>query len=356
MSAVRKQQDDCYNALFTSFIASYLLCGMSLLTLTAISVDRLLALTLGLRYRQVVTVKKACACVIMFWIVSIIFSAMYAQNVRITIWYSHIEIQVRGNIIQRVQSSNSSSAPLNISQYRKGVSSVIWLQVAVAVCYLPHGIITALWTYSGQSSAIIVLRQFTITLVYFNSSLNPLLYCWKISEMRQSETSNFRLDMSTSFLNLTGDEQQKTLGQLICSAAVTNGTVPAQVVYLAVMNIILSIIAILENTLILLALHKESSLHPPSKLLLRSLATTDLCVGLIAQPVYASYQISLAQGHWSVCRFKFDISFLAGYILCSVSLWTISAISVDRLLALSLGIRYRQVVTLKRANILVFTF
>ena len=208
MSAVRKRQDDCYNALFTSFIASYLLCGMSLLTLTAISVDRLLALTLGLRYRQVVTVKKACTCVIMFWIVSITCSAMYAQNLRITIWYSHIVIpvsfftsvssytkifwelhrherQVRGNIIQREQSSNSSSAPLNISQYRKGVSSVIWLQVAVAVCYLPHGIVTALWTYSGQSSAIIVLRQLTLTLVYFNSTLNPLLYCWKISEVRQ---------------------------------------------------------------------------------------------------------------------------------------------------------------------------
>ena len=208
MSAVRKRQDDCYNALFTSFIASYLLWGMSLLTLTAISVDRLLALTLGLKYRQVVTVKKACAFVIMFWIVSITCSAMYAQNVRITIWYSHIVIpvsfftsvssytkifwelhrherQVRGNIIQREQSSNSSSAPLNISQYRKGVSSVIWLQVAVAVCYLPHGIITALWTYSGQSSAIIVLRQLTLTLVYFNSTLNPLLYCWKISEVRQ---------------------------------------------------------------------------------------------------------------------------------------------------------------------------
>ena len=208
MSAVRKRQDDCYNALFTSFIASYLLCGMSLLTLTTISVDRLLALTLGLRYRQVVTVKKACAFVIMFWIVSITCSAMYAQNVRITIWYSHIVIpvsfftsvssytkifwelhrherQVRGNIIQREQSSNSSSAPLNISQYRKGVSSVIWLQVAVAVCYLPHGIITALWTYSGQSSAITVLRQLTLALVYFNSTLNPLLYCWKISEVRQ---------------------------------------------------------------------------------------------------------------------------------------------------------------------------
>lgn len=208
MSAVRKRWDDCYNTLFTSFIASYLLCGMSLLTLTAISVDRLLAITLGLRYKQVVTVKRACACVIVFWIVSIICAAMYVRNVRITIWYSHIvilvsfftsvssytkifwdlrrhETQIRSNI-QQEQSSNSSSAPLNISRYRKGVSSVMWLQLAVAVCYLPHGIITALWTYNGQSSAIIVLRQFTVTLVYFNSSLNPLLYCWKIREVRQS--------------------------------------------------------------------------------------------------------------------------------------------------------------------------
>ncbi|XP_022803478.1 adenosine receptor A3-like [Stylophora pistillata] len=161
--------------------------------------------------------------------------------------------------------------------------------------------------------------------------------------------------MSTSFLNLTGDEQRKTLGQLICSAVVTNA-IPYQVVYIAAVNVFLSITAILENTLILFALHKESSLHPPSKLLLRSLATTDLCVGLIAQPVYASYQISLAQGHWSVCRFKFDVSFLAGYVLCSMSLLTIAAISVDRLAALSLGIRYRQVVTLKRAHIFVGSF
>ena len=39
-------------------------------------------------------------------------------------------------------------------------------------------------------------------------------------------------------------------------------------------------------------LHKESSLHPPSKLLYRSLATTDLLVGLVSQPLYPTFIIS----------------------------------------------------------------
>ena len=51
-------------------------------------------------------------------------------------------------------------------------------------------------------------------------------------------------------------------------------------------NISVSITAFLGNTLILVALQKEPSLHPPSKLLYRNLAITDLCVGMIAEPVY----------------------------------------------------------------------
>ena len=52
----------------------------------------------------------------------------------------------------------------------------------------------------------------------------------------------------------------------------------------------------------LIALRKESSLHPPSKVLLRSLATTDLCVGLIAEPLIAIFWMSLVNDHWSICR------------------------------------------------------
>ena len=54
-------------------------------------------------------------------------------------------------------------------------------------------------------------------------------------------------------------------------------------------HILLSITAFLGNTLILVVLHKETSLHPPSKLLYRCLATTDLLVGLVNQPLYATF-------------------------------------------------------------------
>ena len=55
---------------------------------------------------------------------------------------------------------------------------------------------------------------------------------------------------------------------------------------LAAVNILLSITAALGNIIILFALHKESSLHPPSKLLYLSLTMTDLLVGLFSHPLF----------------------------------------------------------------------
>ena len=48
-------------------------CGVSLLTLTAISVDRLLALLLSLRYRQAVTLRQVRLLVVSFWLSSFAF-------------------------------------------------------------------------------------------------------------------------------------------------------------------------------------------------------------------------------------------------------------------------------------------
>ena len=83
--------------------------------------------------------------------------------------------------------------------------------------------------------------------------------------------------------NFTEDENQKTYYELLCSAEFIRG-VDGELIFISALNIFLSITAFLGNTLILVALHKETSLHPPSKLLYRNLAITDLCVGIIAEP------------------------------------------------------------------------
>ena len=129
-----------------------------------------------------------------------------------------------------------------------------------------------------------------------------------------------------------------------------------QSIYFSAVHIFLSITAFLGNFLILAALNKESSLHPPSKLLYRCLATTDLLVGLSTQPLAATYWMSVVHKHWSLCRHAVEAIYISSYALCGVSLFTLTAISVDRLLALLLGIRYRQVVTLKRTYIITATF
>ena len=156
--------------------------------------------------------------------------------------------------------------------------------------------------------------------------------------------------------NITGSGTYTQTFEILSCSPVRVGELKQKFISFSAVNILLSITAILGNSLILVALHKESSLHPPSKLLYRCLATTDLLAGLLAHPLVASLWISVVHEHWSICRFVLDASLVTSYVLSSVSLMTTMAISVDRLLALLLGLRYKQIVNLKRVYIALALF
>ena len=153
--------------------------------------------------------------------------------------------------------------------------------------------------------------------------------------------------------NITGSGTQTTAFERLVCSPVWVGEFKQQSISFSAVNILLSITATLGNSLILVALHKESSLHPPSKLLYRCLATTDLLVGLVTQPTYAAYWMSVVHKHWSLCRFSFYATGVTGYVLCTVSMLTLTTISVDRLLAMLLGLRYKEIVTLRRTYIIL---
>ena len=144
----------------------------------------------------------------------------------------------------------------------------------------------------------------------------------------------------------------ETYQELLCSPSLASG-LQQQSIYLALVNVILSLTAILGNFLILVSLRKESSLHPQSKLLYRCLVITDLLVGLVSQPLHAIYWISIANEHWNLCRYTRDATYVTIYAFCGVSLGTMTAITIDRLLALLLGLRYKQTVTLKCTSIIL---
>lgn len=154
--------------------------------------------------------------------------------------------------------------------------------------------------------------------------------------------------------NSTGSEESKTIRFLLC----TSRSSGSHWVSLSVANFFFSLTAFVGNTLILVAINKDTSLHPPSKLLYRCLATTDLLVGLIAQPSIGLYFTFLVTGHrlTDLCFYTAVIGTFSFTILTAVSLQTMTAISVDRLLALLLGVRYRHIVTLRRVRALVILF
>ena len=106
----------------------------------------------------------------------------------------------------------------------------------------------------------------------------------------------------------SGGTQTKTFEELLCTPPFGGG-LHQRFTFSSAVHILLSITVFLTNSLILVALHKESPLHLPSKLLYRSLATTDLLVGLVA--LYGAY----GDLHWSLCRYAFDAAYITGYIL-----------------------------------------
>ena len=133
----------------------------------------------------------------------------------------------------------------------------------------------------------------------------------------------------------------------------SNANFKVTLVALSAGNIPLSITTSLGNILILVALRKECSLHPPSRFLFRCLALSDLFVGLISQPVFVVYLLSLLKSRWKLACFLEAFEHVVGVVLIGLSLCILTAITIDRLLALLLRLRYRTVVTVTRVRKLI---
>ena len=212
-SVVNEKWNICYYTHFARDISAYALSSISFFILTAISFDRLLALTLGLRYRQVVTLKRTLTSVLVSWVFSSIVASSIFFEIQIILWfakvgfalgivttvfsYTKIFFTLRQNQIRALRSDISrwpatQAIPLNVARYKKAVYSALWVQLALVICYLPNNIVVALEIQGEIPLAIYLTRQFTFTLVNLNSSLNPLVYCWKITEVRQAVKETLR--------------------------------------------------------------------------------------------------------------------------------------------------------------------
>ena len=179
----------------TTFLSS-----ASLLTITAIGVDRLLALQLHLRYEAVVTHFRVRLLVIFIWASSSLFSSIGAWSLVLYyqaaapilltllvgnfVVYLKIYFIVRRHQVQIQQQQKASNGNIfNMQRFKKTAMNTFLVYILLVCCYTPQCFVNvALFTSTGGFSESVA--NITGTIVLLNSSLNPLLYCWRVREIR----------------------------------------------------------------------------------------------------------------------------------------------------------------------------
>ena len=88
--------------------------------------------------------------------------------------------------VQQVHNAAPNGEIANFASLIKSAIGTFYVYLVFLVCYLPIFIcFTAIAIY-GQSVALNRFLPFSCTLVFLNSSLNPVIYCWKMKHIRHA--------------------------------------------------------------------------------------------------------------------------------------------------------------------------
>ena len=191
-----------------------LLCYASFFGVIAVGVDRFLAIHLHLRYQELVTHKRVVAAVILLWVLSVfrclarlldpemkVLSVICATLMSVclitsAILYYNIYSVARNHTDQiqalQVQQQAQNVETVNGARLRKSAIGTLYVYLTFLVCYLPYLCTVFASLISGLSSTLKVLLDYASTLVCLNSSLYPLLYCWKMRHIRHAIRDTLR--------------------------------------------------------------------------------------------------------------------------------------------------------------------
>lgn len=195
-----------------SIMVGFSVCTVSLLTITAISVDRLLAVNFHLRYPTLVTKSYVKYILAVIWLISFVITGINFWSKRVyhllvapvilvrliisTCCYIRIHQIVRRHqlVIQAqqrsVQSNNNEGDDVHVVELSKSVLNTFVLYIALFMCYSPVYILLTL-------DGLLVMRwqpewNFATTVIFVNSAVNPFLYFWRLPKLRKAVVNIIR--------------------------------------------------------------------------------------------------------------------------------------------------------------------
>ena len=192
-------------------LIGFSLCVVSLLTVTLLTVDQFLALHYHMRYATLVTESRVKYTLIIIWLTASFLAGLYFLNERVqnfllgvvtiiciltsTFCYLRISRIVRRHQIQlrahqqAVQSFNAENN-LNVTRLKRSALNTFVFYITLTICYFPMYVLLTLdglW-YKDRKTE----WDFASTLVFFNSCINPLLYYWRLRQLRAAVVKTAR--------------------------------------------------------------------------------------------------------------------------------------------------------------------
>ena len=207
--------------------------SISLLTVVTISVERYIAFRLRLRYRAVVTFQRVVSILVSEWIIAALWSGLWFWSVAASVisgtvcliscclvalvCYFAIRRGIRGHVVQIRQQQNHGRTTIanniDLPHYRKTLRNMMWISGLLIACYMPFLLALFAMSILGRTDSTRFAVNFSGIALYLNSSLNPILYCWRIKDLRDRVMENcsricnclFRLNRSLTQNEITGN-------------------------------------------------------------------------------------------------------------------------------------------------------
>ena len=182
--------------------------GVSFLIVAAVSVDRLIALHLHLRYSAFVTVSRVLQATLVIWISSVILCVVLrfwmtadrewffiplvifvVVSVVLTVSTMKIFQMVRRHqrqIKRQTEAvSNLQSNTVNVLKCRKSAVTVLYIYGLFMICYVPFFGTLITDMLHRYTIKIQIAYDFSTTVIFVNSFINPVVYCWRIRKIKK---------------------------------------------------------------------------------------------------------------------------------------------------------------------------
>ena len=176
-------------------------CGVSISTMTVISVDRFLALHYHMRYPNLMTTNRAMYTSATLWIINFLLSLLSFLNMNAyyfagaigvafcllfsTVCYIRIYRIVRKHQLQiQQQAVDSMNAENNRNMHRSKRSAIntFIFYIVMILCYTP--LIISMIMLGIPNIPVTKPWNLADTVAFLNSAINPFLYCWRLRELQ----------------------------------------------------------------------------------------------------------------------------------------------------------------------------